>query len=104
MGKARKCAAAVVRRAGEVIHINDSVLAARLVLEPRPSATDDTVSRLAKAVLSRIETKVGGTYQGLGQAVGEIRQRFAPGDSAWPRSVRGLHEAFCFVRHVTELG
>ena len=104
MGRAKKSAVAVLRRAGELIHINDGELAARLILEPRQSATDDTVSRLAKAVLSRIETTVGNTFQGLGQAGGAIKLRFAASDATWPKSLRGLHEAFCLVRHITEVG
>jgi len=66
--------------------------------------TEDAVPRMAKLVLQRLEEASGRCHQGLGQALAAERRRFRMEDKSALRSVRALHEANGFYRHITEIG
>ena len=91
----------VIRRGGEVIHINDRRMAAEAV---QTQVMDDVISRVGKKAVSRLEKRFGKKYSGIGAAAKDVKAALQVTDKSWNRSLRSLNDAWAMVRHLTEVG
>jgi len=94
-------AGVAIRRSNEVVYIHNAELA-RDYLSPKPvPGFDDCVAKLHKEALARLEGVSDRSYSGIGQAVGDLRHRFAEADNGALSSARSLGQAFACVRHLS---
>ena len=92
----------MIRGGREIIYVHREDWAKEVVFgRLQPPAVEDCVQRLAKNVQDAFEKKTGQRFQGLGQALSATRKRL---DKKAAKTVRGLHEAVCFIRHLTDFG
>ena len=99
-------AAVVIRRGGELIHVNDVAMAERHLAQNVDGSLDSCIGVLAKRALGLLEEATGSKHKGIGAAVGCLRKtrRFGKEDASMARSLRSLQEAHSFVRHLTDVG
>ena len=99
-------AAVVIRRGGELIHVNDVAMAERHLALNVDGSLDSCIGVLAKRALGLLEEATGSKHKGIGAAVGCLRKtrRFGKEDASMARSLRSLQEAHSFVRHLTDVG
>ena len=104
---ARGRAQLVVQRGTEITRVLDPLLAREHLLrgaQSEAAAQDADIQRLAKSALSRLESIDNVQYAGIGAAVASLYKRFDAGDKPVLKQLRRLHEAHCFVRHLTLVG
>ena len=79
---------------------------ARSLVDPRPSCDDTGIFALAKETLSLLQVATGNdAAKGLGQVNASLRPLLLDCDrSKVAGQIRGLHEAYNFCRHLTDVG
>ena len=98
---------AVAKRGGETLVIYDAetARAAATAHSGTAAPVEDIISRAHRKCLGMLELANGGkVFSGVGQGVGALRRRLQPEDTATLRRLKGLGEAFGFIRHFTSVG
>merc|ERR1712032_182777 len=93
-----------IRRGHELIHVFNHKTADDYLFHPadgQNQKVDCKIFSLATGVLDLLASHLGTDYKGLGQALKDHRRSVSPEVA---KLVRGLHEAFGFVRHLTQVG
>merc|ERR1712032_1106238 len=93
-----------IRRGHELIHVFNHKTADDYLFHPadgQNQKVDCKIFSLATGVLDLLASHLGTDYKGLGQALKDHRRSLSPEVA---KLVRGLHEAFGFVRHLTQVG
>ena len=99
-------AALVIRRGDELVHVNCATLAERYLSQADRGDMDSCIATLAKRALGLLEEATGSRHKGISAALSHLRasRRFSSQDASVAKSLRALHEAHAFVRHLTSVG
>ena len=106
MPRRRFAAELTVRRGNDLISVHSTSLAERILFGGAAVADDSGISSLAKVTLDSCERLTGKSYKGIGSCLRDVGALLGDDYDRAPvlRQLRCLHEAFCFVRHLTTLG
>ena len=96
-----------IRHGGRLFAYHSETLAREAVaaqLPPPAASLEETVPRVHRIVLGKVEKLMQRSFSGCEQAAGSIRTRVHRDDLATLKLIRALGAAAGFYRHLTEIG